>query len=143
MLFRSNFDARGFFQDDFKSGFLTSNNEVLISQVINAVSKSKANKLNELDRELEGYIKNQFVDIENDLKSKVTKVTSILIENFFETLNAPLKRVRQKLEDEEKILQNQVESFEQNDENRANLSIEIHKKIKKLDSIATNIKGLR
>ena len=138
-----NFDARGFFQDDFKSGFLTSNNEVLISQVINAVSKSKANKLNELDRELEGYIKNQFVDIENDLKSKVTKVTSILIENFFETLNAPLKKVRQKLEDEEKILQNQVESFEQNDENRANLSIEIHKKIKKLDSIATNIKGLR
>ena len=138
-----NFDARGFFQDDFKSGFLTSNNEVLISQVINAVSKSKANKLNELDRELEGYIKNQFVDIENDLKSKVTKVTSLLIENFFETLNAPLKRVRQKLEDEEKILQNQVESFEQNDENRANLSIEIHKKIKKLDSIATNIKGLR
>ena len=103
-----NFDARGFFQDDFKSGFLTSNNEVLISQVINAVSKSKANKLNELDRELEGYIKNQFVDIENDLKSKVTKVTSILIENFFETLNAPLKRVRQKLEDEEKILQKQV-----------------------------------
>ena len=138
-----NFDARGFFQDDFKSGFLTSNNEVLISQVINAVSKSKANKLNELDRELEGYIKNQFVDIENDLKSKVTKVTSILIENFFETLNAPLKRVRQKLEDEEKILQNQVESSGQNDENRANLSIEIHKKIKKLDSIATNIKGLR
>ena len=138
-----NFDARGFFQDDFKSGFLTSNNEVLISQVINAVSKSKANKLNELDRELEGYIKNQFVDIENDLKSKVTKVTSLLIENFFETLNAPLKRVRQKLEDEEKILQNQVESFGQNDENRANLSIEIHKKIKKLDSIATNIKGLR
>ena len=56
----------------------------------------KANKLNELDRELEGYIKNQFVDIENDLKSKVTKVTS-LIENFFETLNAPLKRVRQKI----------------------------------------------
>jgi tRNA U34 5-carboxymethylaminomethyl modifying GTPase MnmE/TrmE len=138
-----NFDARGFFQDDFKSGFLTSNNEVLISQVINAVSKSKANKLNELDRELESYIKNQFVDIENDLKSKITKVTSLLIENFFETLNAPLKRVRQKLEDEEKILQNQVESSGQNDENRANLSIEIHKKIKKLDSIATNIKGLR
>ncbi len=52
------------------------------------------------------------------------------------TLNAPLKRVRQKLEDEEKILQNQVESSGQNDENRVNLSIEIHKKIKKLDSIA-------
>ena len=138
-----NFDARGFFQDDFKSGFLTSNNEVLISQIIGAVSKSKANKLNELDRELESYIKEQFVDIESDLKSKVGKVSSYLIETFFETLNAPLKRVKQKLEDEEKILQNQLDSFEKNSENRAELSIEIHKKIKTFDAITTNIKGLR
>lgn len=138
-----NFDARGFFQDDFKSGFLTSNNEILISQITNAVSKSKANKLNELDREIESLIKNQFLDIENNLKSKVNKVSSILIENFFETLNAPLKRVRQKLEDEEKILQNQVDSFETNDEKRANISIEIHKKIKQLDMIVNKIKGLR
>ena len=138
-----NFDARGFFQDDFKSGFLTSNNEVLISQIIGAVSKSKSNKLNELDRELESYIKEQFVDIENDLKSKVGKVSSYLIETFFETLNAPLKRVKQKLEDEEKILQNQLDSFEKNSENRAELSIEIHKKIKTFDAITTNIKGLR
>ncbi len=92
-----NFDARGFFQDDFKSGFLTSNNEVLISQVINAVSKSKANKLNELDRELESYIKNQFVDIENDLKSKITKVTSLLIENFFENIKCSIKKSKTKI----------------------------------------------
>lgn len=138
-----NFDARGFFQDDFKSGFLTSSNEVLINQIVTAVSKSKESKLNELDREIEDYIKSQFIDIENDIKTKANKVSAILIETFFETLNAPLKRVRQKLEDEEKILQNQIESFEKNDENRANLSIDIHKKIKKLESISNNIKGLK
>jgi predicted GTPase len=137
-----NFDARGFFQDDFKSGFLTSNNEVLVSQITGAVSKSKASKISELDREIEGYIKGQFIDIENDLKSKISKVSNHLVETFFETLNAPLIRVRQKLEDEEKILQNQIESFEQNDENRSNLSIDIHKKIKKLDTISNEIKGL-
>jgi len=138
-----NFDARGFFQDDFKSGFLTSSNEVLINQIVTAVSKSKESKLNDLDREIESFIKGQFIDIENDLKTKANKVSTHLIDTFFETLNAPLKRVRQKLEDEEKILQNQIESFGKNDENRANLSIDIHKKIKKLESISTNIKGLK
>ena len=137
-----NFDARGFFQDDFKTGFLTSNNEVLINQVTQAVSKSKEKKLNELDREIEGFIKGQFKAIEEDIKSKAKKVSTLLIETFFDTLNAPLKAFEQKLENDEKILQNQIESFEKNDENRAELSIDIHKKIKKLDSILSSIKGL-
>jgi len=138
-----NFDARGFFQDDFKSGFLTSNNEILISQITGAVSKSKASKLNELDREIEAFIKDQFKSIEENIKSKVNKVSSNLVETFFETLNAPLKRVRQKLQDEEDILQKQIQSFEKNDENRATLSIDIHKKIKDLEQISTNIKRLK
>ncbi len=138
-----NFDARGFFQDDFKSGFLTSNNEILISQITGAVSKSKASKLNELDREIEAFIKDQFKSIEENIKSKVNKVSSNLVETFFETLNAPLKRVRQKLQDEEDILQKQIQSFEKNDENRATFSIDIHKKIKDLEQISTNIKRLK
>ncbi len=137
-----NFDARGFFQDDFKTGFLTSNNEVLVNQVTQAVSKAKEKKLNELDRQIEGFIKGQFKAIEEDIKSKAKKVSTLLIESFFETLNAPLKAFEQKLENDEKILQNQIESFEQNNENRAEQSIEIHKKIKKLDNILSSIKGL-
>jgi len=138
-----NFDARGFFQDDFKSGFLTSNNEVLINQITSAVSKSKEKKLNELDREIESYIKGQFKNIEEDIKAKANKVSTLLIESFFDTLNAPLDRVKQKLQNEERILQEQIESFEKNDENRADLSISIHKKIKSLDAMATTIKGLK
>jgi len=137
-----NFDARGFFQDDFKAGFLTSSNEVLISQIVNAVSVSKANKLNELDREIEGFIKSEFSSIETDIKAKAKKVSKVLIESFFETLNAPLKTVEQKMINDEKIIQNQIASFENNDENRAALSIEIHKKIKKLNATSNNIKGL-
>src|SRR5574344_881817 len=51
-----NFDARGFFQEDFKSGFLTSNNEIMVNQIIDAVSKSKDSRINELDREIEALI---------------------------------------------------------------------------------------
>ncbi len=137
-----NFDARGFFQDDFKSGFLTSNNEVLISQVIDAVSKAKDSKLNELDREVELLIKNQFTSIEEDIKVKAKKVSNVLIESFFTTLNAPLKSFEQKLKNDEEVLQNQINSFEENDKNRAQLSIDIHKNIKKLENISTTIKGL-
>ena len=137
-----NFDARGFFQDDFKAGFLTSNNEVLVSLVIEAVSKSKDSKLNELDREIEVLIKNQFTSIEEDIKTKAKKVSIHLIESFFTTLNAPLKSFEQKLKNDEEVLQNQINSFEENDKNRAQLSIDIHKNIKKLENISTTIKGL-
>ena len=137
-----NFDARGFFQDDFKSGFLTSNNEILISQIIDAVSKSKDSKLNELDREIELLIKNQFTSIEEDIKAKAKKVSNMLIETFISTLNAPLKTFEQKLKNDEETLQKQISSFEENDKNKGQISIDIHKNIKKLENISTTIKGL-
>ncbi len=137
-----NFDARGFFQDDFKTGFLTSNNEILITQVIEAISKAKDSKINELDREIELLIKNQFTSIEEDIKSKAKKVSNILIESFFNTLNTPLKTFEQKLKNDEETLQNQINSFEKNDKNRAQISIDIHKNIKKLENILTTVKGL-
>ncbi|WP_323665041.1 dynamin family protein [Aliarcobacter butzleri] len=137
-----NFDARGFFQEDFKSGFLTSNNEVLISQIIDAVSKSKDSKINELDREIEALISTQFTSIEDDLKVKAKKVSNMLIDSFFTTLNAPLKQFEQKLKNDEETLQNQLNSFEENDKNKDIISINIHKNIKKLENISATIKGL-
>ncbi|MFX4233192.1 dynamin family protein [Aliarcobacter butzleri] len=137
-----NFDARGFFQEDFKSGFLTSNNEVLISQIIDAVSKSKDSRINELDREIEALISTQFTSIEDDLKVKAKKVSTMLIDSFFTTLNAPLKQFEQKLKNDEETLQNQLNSFEENDKNKDVISINIHKNIKKLENISATIKGL-
>jgi len=137
-----NFDARGFFQDDFKTGFLTSNNEVLINKIVKAVAKSKENKLSELDREIEQYIKEQFKDIEENIKEKAHKVSTVLVDSFFETLNAPLIRVQQKMKNEEEILQNQLSTFEKDENNRAQKSIDIHKTIKALDTMVNQIKGL-
>ena len=79
---------------------------------------------------------------EEDIKFKANKVSKILIESFFNTLNAPLKAVEQKMINDEQIIQNQLSSFEKNDENRASIAINIHKKIKNLDATSKNIKGL-
>ena len=137
-----NFDAMGFFQDDFKSGFLTSSNEVLVTQIVNVVSKAKNSKIEELSREIENYIKNEFQSIEDNIKKKAKKISIHLIDSFFATLNEPLLLLEQKLENEENILASQIEKFNENEDNKAELSINIHKKIKKMNNFSNQIQGL-
>lgn len=136
------FDAIGFFQDDFKSGFLTSSNEVLVTQIVNAVSKSKDSKLEELSRDIENFIKNEFKSIEDNIKKKAKEISIILIDSFFTTLNEPLLLLEQKLTNEEEILSSQISQFTENEENKAEMSINIHKKIKKMNMMANKIQGL-
>ena len=136
------FDAIKFFQDDFKSGFLTSSNDVLISQIVNAVSKSKESKLLELSRKIEIFIKDEFVYIEENIKEKAKKISVVLIDSFFNTLNEPLFILTEKLKNEEEILSYQISKYSTNEEDRAQLSINIHKKIKNMNTISNKIQGL-
>lgn len=136
------FDAIGFFQDDFKSGFLTSSNEVLVTQIVSAVSKSKDSKLEELSRDIENFIKNEFKSIEDNIKKKAKEISIILIDSFFTALNEPLLLLEQKLTNEEEILASQISKFSDNEDNKAEMSINIHKKIKKMNMMANKIQGL-
>ncbi|WP_419765827.1 MAG: dynamin family protein [Arcobacter sp.] len=135
------FDARGFFQNDFKKGFLTSSNEVLINKIINEVAKSKENKLQELDRNIQEYIKDEFNPIEKNIKQKAENVSKLLIDNFFKQISEPLKVFERKLIKDEKTLQNRISTFEENDSKKDELTIEIHKKVKKLESINKELKS--
>ncbi len=136
-----NFDAIGFFQDDFKTGFLSSSNDVLISKIINEISKSKANKLKELDRNIEVFIKEEFTSIDKNIKEKAIKISKVLIENFFKELAEPLKVFEHKLKKDEKSLQDKIRTFEENEINKDEETINIHKKIKKLEIINKELKS--
>ncbi|RXJ86319.1 dynamin family protein [Arcobacter sp. CECT 8985] len=135
-----NFDARGFFQEDFKSGFLTKSNDILISKIINAVNKTKATKLEELQSKIELFLKQEFSTIEKSITTKANEISQMLINNFFDALNAPLKHFEDKLKSDEEILNNQLKLAQENDKNRDTLSLEIHKKLKKLESIKEGCK---
>ncbi len=135
-----NFDARGFFQDDFKSGFLTSSNEVLIGKITNEVKNSKASKLPELDRKIETHIKDEFEAIEKNIKEKANDISNILIDNFFTQISEPLKVFEHKLKKDEKSLQDRLANFEEKELNKEELTIEIHKKIKRLENISKGLK---
>ncbi|MGB5918779.1 dynamin family protein [Arcobacter sp.] len=136
-----NFDARGFFENDFKSGFLTSSNEVLINKITNEVSKSKDSKLGELDRNLQEFVKEEFEPIEKNIKEKAQNVSQILIDNFFTQISEPLKVFEKKLIKDEKALQDRISSFEENDSRKDELTIEIHKKVKKLETFSRELKS--
>ena len=58
----------------------------MVNQIIVAVASAKEGKLNELDRNIEEIVKNQFKTIEDDIKTKAKKVSSLLIENFFDKI---------------------------------------------------------
>lgn len=136
-----NFDARGFFENDFKSGFLTSSNEVLINKITNEVSKSKDSKLGELDRSLQEFIKDEFEPIEKNIKEKAQNVSKVLIDNFFAQISEPLKVFEKKLLKDEKALEDRISSFEENDSQKDELTIEIHKKVKKLETFSKELKA--
>jgi predicted GTPase len=135
-----NFDARGFFQDDFKAGFLTASNDVLITKIIHEVNNTKANKLPEFDRTIESYIKSEFQPIEHNIKEKAKAISEILIENFFKELQEPLNVFEQKLLKDEKALQHRIATFEENEKNKDELIVTLHGKIKKLEQINKGLK---
>ena len=134
------FNAMGFFQDDFKNGFLTDSNDVLISKLLNEVKVSKASKLDILDRSMQTHIKEEFSFIENSIKEKANQVAIILIDTFFKALAEPLETFESKLKKDEQILQNALKTFENNETNKDELTITIHKKIKKLENIKKGLK---
>lgn len=136
-----NFDAMGFFQDDFKSGFLITSNDVLISKIVNEVAKSKASKLSELDNNMVKYIKEEFQSIETSIKDKAIDVSEHLIQEFFVQLNEPLLAFEQKLKHDEKMLQSSIDKFQDNEKNKDTLTLDIHKKIKRLDAISKELKS--
>lgn len=135
-----NFDARGFFQDEFKAGFLTTSNDILINKILQEVNQVKANKLVEFDRTIEGFIKSEFEPIEQSIKEKAKTVSQLLIENFFKELQEPLVIFEQKLIKDEKALQHRLATFEENEKNKDELIITLHGKIKKLDHINKGLK---
>jgi len=136
-----NFNARDFFQDDFKKGFLTSSNEILISKILNEINKSNVKKFSQLNRNIEKHIKKEFNFVEKTIKGKAKSISQLLIDNFFKCITEPLKTFQYKLKKDEEFLQEKIKNFEKNEKNKDTLTIEIHKKIKKLKAISKGLKS--
>lgn len=131
----NHFDAVSFFGDDFISGFLTSNNDILINKVLQEIKVSKTSKLQELEIKIVDIISEQSISLQEKLKDKANKLSLKLLESFFDILNIPLNESKQKLQSEQKTLENMIETSKQSSENKDSLSLNIHQKLKKLETL--------
>jgi hypothetical protein len=65
----------------------------------------------------------------------------MLIENFFKAIAEPLNVFEHKLKKDEKLLQDRIENFEEKEKNKEVVTMDIHKKIKRLESVMKGLKA--
>ena len=136
----NNFDARGFFQDDFKKGFLNSSYKIITSKIISEVEKSKSSKLNLFNEQIYIHIKNEFELFENDTRAKIKDISENLLEIFFKEISQPIVIFKNKLLKDEKNLKKSIINFNNNEINKDKRLLTIKKTIKKLNNIKNGLK---
>jgi predicted GTPase len=128
------------FQNDFKSGFITSNNDILISEILKTTSKSTLKSLENINSTIQNILKDNFSILNINLKNKITKISKNLLEDFFYIIENPIRDFEKKMYDEQKILKIRVENSD-NSNYEKNLELQkINNDILKLEQIEDDIK---
>ncbi len=133
-------DMDVFLDDRFKSGFLAHNNDVTIQSILQVMQRSKAKEINKLDRQIEEIVKKDLFYVEEKIRTKTQKVCQTVIGSFVKALNRPLVESEERMHAEEVVIMTQLQASDNKDD-AADRAIEIHKKIKKMTAIITEIKG--
>ena len=135
-----NFNAETFFADLFKSGFLTHNIDLFIQQILDVVKRSKAKNISLLDREIKEIVQKTFVPIEDDTEEKLSKLSTMLIEQLVAEMKTPLASRQSKIKRDETSLNHRMETFDKEDEVQ-NIALDQHEQMKQLTLIEKRIKG--
>jgi GTP-binding protein EngB required for normal cell division len=129
------FSMNNEFEEAFKSGFLTSNNEVLITHLTQVVSGANRSNLLKIDDELLGVIKVEFSSLETMVKSKAITISQSLLVSFFTELKAPIHAYEKKFSEDEAMIERHLNSIEDDESMRNTQSLEIRKRIKSIELI--------
>ena len=134
------FEMQPFLESHFQRGFVTYNTEVLVQEILSAVSQSRTKKINHLDSEIQKILTIQLDPIENETKIKTDSEAEKLISDFSDVLKIPFTMREEKIQSDERTLSSRLNVFEKGDEN-INRALGIHKKMKAMDKILAEIKG--
>lgn len=135
------FDTKSFLEENFKSGFLTTSNDILITNILDELASAKESKLNQFNRLIEEHISNHFQELEGDIQQKASSISSLLIDEFIDKISKPIDILEQKLKKEEELLEKKLNGFDKNEEQKEEIRLDLHKKIKKLEKINKGLKG--
>jgi len=137
------FDAEDFFGDDFKTGFLTHNIDLSIQKIQRSVKHSKAKEITALDAEIKTTVEEMFLPVKRDTAERVEalslKFMDLLIDDFAKTL----MREKQKLTDQEESLKSCLADEKEMQSDTSQSSLAIHEKMKRLEEIESELKGVQ
>jgi len=130
------FDHQSVFGDAFNQGFLTSNNSALIEKISKVVDGAKSSNLSKIGDSVVVIIKDEFVYLEQQVKAKALEVSKTLLNEFFISLKEPIKTIENKLDHDEKVLEEHISFLDQSEVSSHDRSIKLHDQIKKIEQIS-------
>ena len=132
----SEFDHSGVFGDSFENGFLTSNYEVLLERISKLLTTASLKKILRTDEKLDLIIKDEFLFIHTQLKSKALGLSEALLKEFIVSLNRPITELEEGLQISENILQNYIKLLKEDATTREVKSLQLYERIKKIEIIS-------
>jgi len=134
-----NFNVQELFSEHFNKSFSASNSDLLVSKIGAVVSKTKLSKISDFDSSLQNILSDELESMQEKMKEKASGVSYTLINSFFENIGEPLKEMNRALEQNEKVLKEQIKRVDISENEKEDEKLNIHKKTKKLESILKRV----
>lgn len=133
--------GRSSFGSAFEKGFLSGNNDVLLSRLTRLLSKSSLKSLARDDTEMAEIIQEEFEDLEVLMKSRAYEVSKTVLEDFFAGIGHSVETFLKRLERDETRLQKCLSPIDEDETLRMQHSLELHNKAKMIELIARRCQG--
>jgi hypothetical protein len=139
--FETSAKDRDSFDHAHEKGFLVTNNEVLISRLTRLLAKSSLKTLLKDDKKMAEVIQEAFVHLENFIKNRALEVSQLLLDGLFGRINHSIEGLLKRLDTHEALLQVCLSSIGEDEALRAQRSLELHKRAKRIELIAKRSQG--
>ena len=125
------------FMGAFEKGFISHNDEVLVSKISQVLVKSTIKNLIDIDQELSLILKDEFYYIEELVSNRAEVLGENLLETFFIQFKNEINNYLNQLDDDENSINRSMELLSDDTSSRNNQSLELHKKIKRIRLISS------
>lgn len=130
------YDIDTLFLKEFKTGFLLSNNEYIVHPIVELLKDVKLKKIESFDASVDNSIQTTNKTLQENTQQRANNLASELIQFYFMQLALPIQTIQQKLLHEQESLKRYLA-----EDTSLESSLEIHAKIKKLDTLKNNIQS--
>jgi len=117
----------------FKANTLHSSSLLLASKLTKLFESSSSKELSVLQESADLFLKEGFDSLLQEIQLKIMDISDLLIQELFEKISQPLVGFEKSLEEEEKLLSDNLINYEQDEKKRDQYSLQVHEQVKDLN----------